>query len=141
VLKVESKQRNVRMIYCPYPTTIDKSADWGEGNIQESQNGACFLKLDDKGEVSHMVQSRVNFKCPIGWVIGDGKDLYHKAPIFIGEELWVGRTYVLDTLDGKMEYEVKEPSFLCYNGEDSPNMEDVYVQTRKNLIANYDFVM
>lgn len=44
-MRVLSKQRNVRFIFCEDPITIDKRSSWGENsdNLQHGPNGA-FLK-------------------------------------------------------------------------------------------------
>ena len=78
--KVESNQRNVKFSFCPNPVTIDKSADWGEGNLQQFPNGV-FLKHDpDSDEITHGVQPNKEVTAPVGWT----HDLsnFKKLPIF-----------------------------------------------------------
>jgi len=137
IKKVNSKQNRVQFSFCPHPFTIDKSSEWGEGNKQLFPDGG-YMKHESIGSinVTHGVQPNIYGTSPIGW-LKNNDGTFRKQPIFIGEELKVGTTHELNTLDGVVSYEVKEPSILCYNGTTEPNMKDVYVQSIKNLQENY----
>lgn len=138
--KLESKQKNVKFSYCPYPVTLDKSKDWGPGNIQSFPNGV-FFKHNENDIITHGVQP--NDDCPIGWFpsdldgvcfFGDMNGLFDKAPIWIDETVLNNGNYIINTLDGSMDYEVKEPSHFCYNNE---NGGDTWIQTVEELKKNY----
>ena len=139
---IQSKQRNVPFVFCAAPIIIDKRREWGSdpSNLQNAPNGA-FLKMNSPTEVSHLVQPNADKSAPIGWVLGDGQGLFNKAPIWVEDEvLEVGTTKNMKTLDGELNYEVKEPAVVCYNGDETvPNMADGWVQTVKNLQKNYEF--
>ncbi len=137
--RVLSKQTNVQFIFCPSPITIDKRAAWGSSheNLQHGPNGA-FLKMKSVTEVSHLVQPNEDKTAPVGWVKGSSPGLFSKSPIWVGEELQAGTVKVLNTFDGQIHYEVKKPSFVCFN---EPNGKvddtDVWVQTKEELEKNY----
>jgi hypothetical protein len=137
---INSTQTGIRFAACKSPVTIDKSASWGAGNRQEAPNGA-FLKMDDAGlSVSHLVQPREDWSAPIGWVPTDQPGLYDKAPIWVTDEvLEAGVKVHIRTADGPIDYDVKEPSMVCYNSgpDGQPNREDGWVQTLANLEKNY----
>ncbi|HMT01387.1 MAG TPA: hypothetical protein PKC14_03610 [Candidatus Absconditabacterales bacterium] len=139
--KINSKQVNVLFIFCFSPVTIDKSAEWGENNNQLGPNGA-FLKVNEGEEmtISHLVQPNNDNSAPVGWV-KVGNNRYSKAPIWIDEEpLPMGQTVQIQTLDGTMNYEVKENSYRCYNDKNGEaDTSDCWVQTEANLKKNYDF--
>lgn len=90
-------------------------------------------------EVSHLVQPNADKSAPVGWVPGSGPGLFDKAPIWIDDKQpEVGSTVKMETLDGPIEYEVKEPSYVCYSGDaDGPNKQDGWVQTVENVEKNY----
>jgi hypothetical protein len=138
--KVESKQRSVLFVWCPSPVTIDKRAEWGKenaDNLQRAPNGA-FLKMSSPTEVSHLVQPNADKTAPVGWVPSDGPGLFNKAPIWVDQILRPGDFKHLRTLDGDIEYEIKEPSMVTYNDRDGKaNLEDGWVQTVANLQKNY----
>jgi len=133
--KITSQQRNVNFSFCPSPVTIDKSEEWGEGNVQEFPNGA-YLKHDDAGIITHGVQPNDNLTSPVGW-ISDDKG-YQKLPIWIGEYITDTRLVSLQTLDGVVNYQVNKPSYICYNGDEKPNNKDCWVQSEEELIKNYN---
>lgn len=136
---IRSKQRNVPFVFCASPVTIDKSADWGPGNLQNAPNGA-FLKMSSPTEVSHLVQPNEDKTAPIGWVPGDGSGLFNKAPIWVEEEiLQPGTSRDVNTLDGMIVYQVREPSMICYNGDEKvANIYDGWIQTVRELTKNYE---
>ena len=106
---VESHQKNVQFIFCPNPVTIDKSLEWGEGNLQVAKEYA-FLKLKDDGyTVANMVQSNENKTAPVGWITSveiKEKGFFDKKPIFVDDSriFQPDENVELDTLDGKMKY-------------------------------------
>lgn len=138
---VQSKQRNVPFVFCASPVTIDKRAEWGAdpSNLQSAPNGA-FLKMSSPTEVSHLVQPNEDKTAPIGWVPGDGPGLFNKAPIWVDDTvLQPGESKQMKTRDGELNYEVKEPASVCYNGDASgPDLTDGWVQTLANLRKNYE---
>lgn len=135
----KSKQRNVRFIWCANPITIDKRAEWGDSsdNLQIGRDGA-FLKINDDGSVSHLIQPNADKTAPIGWM--KSEEGFDKLPIWIEEEsLQTGAIHKMNTADGPVEYSVVEPSRVCYNDDaGQPNMNDGWVQTEKNLAKNYE---
>lgn len=139
---IQSKQRNVLFVFCASAITIDKRSEWGPdpSNLQTAPNGA-FLKMNSPTEVSHLVQPNDDKTAPIGWVPGDGPGLFSKSAIWVEDEvLQSGTTKQMKTLDGELNYEVKEPAVVCYNGdENGPNLADGWVQTVKNLKKNYEY--
>jgi hypothetical protein len=139
--QIQSKQRNVEFFFCPSPCTIDKSSEWGPGNHQVAPNGA-FMKINegDAKTISHLVQPNNDKTAPIGWV-KTGFNSFDKAPIWVAESaLIVGETVHIDTLDGPINYEVKEEAYICANDLDGePNPVDQWAQTRTNLDKNYEF--
>lgn len=143
--KISSKQRGIPFVYCQFPMTIDRSDIWGEGSVQNFPNG-CFLKFEDNGNVSWGVQPQeVNF-APVGWVIDRIKygdiNIYYcdKEPIWVIEKLEVGKTKVVNSVDGVMKYEVNELSYLvCRDEDDAPNLKDSYVISAKELKEKYVF--
>jgi len=137
IRKVSSKQNDVHFSYCPHPVTIDKSVEWGDGNVQQFPNGV-FLKHEENGSpnITHGVQPNEDSTAPVGW-IKNHLGTYEKKPIFIGEKLEEGMVRQIDTLDGPIEYVVREPSIMCWNGDEEPNLKDCYIQPIKNLEANY----
>ncbi len=139
---VQSKQKNVVFVFCSFPVTIDKRGDWGPdpSNLQIGPNGA-FLKMNSPTVVSHLVQPNQEKTAPVGWVQGESAGLFNKAPIWVTDEvLQTGTTKQMKTLDGDLNYEVKEPSMVCYNGDQNgPNLNDGWVQTMNNLQKNYEF--
>ena len=145
IVRVLSKQRNVVFVFCPWPVTIDKRADWGPNadNLQHAPNGA-FLKInDDAVTVSHLVQPNADKSAPVGWqqTTPGTPGLYDKLPIWVDNtELVIGSRVSMQTADGKIQYEIKEPSRVCYNGnENGADYNDGWVQTVKNLEKNYEF--
>lgn len=141
MIKVLSKQVNVPFVYCPSPIVIDKRDDWGpsEDNYQRAPKGA-YLKMSDDITVSHLVQPNEDNSAPIGWEVTPYPGLFTKSPIFITEEvLDAGITVHISTLDGPIQYEVKEPSMICFNQTKvgDINYADSWVQSMKNLEKNY----
>lgn len=138
--KIDSTQRNVRFVFCPSPVTIDKRGEWGDNaeNMQKAPNGA-FLKFSSATEVSHLVQPNEDKTAPVGWVVGDEPGMFHKAPIWVDEDvLQPGTTKELTTLDGDIEYDVTEPAMVCYNDlNGEPNTNDAWVQTVAQIKKNY----
>lgn len=138
---VKSKQRGVKFIWCSSPITIDKRAAWGDSadNLQIAKDGA-FLKINDDGSVSHLVQPNADKTAPIGWHKSDDGIGYDKLPIWVADEvLEAGTVHKMNTADGPIEYSVTEPSRVCYNDNGGqPNMSDGWVQTEKNLAKNYE---
>lgn len=133
--QIESNQRNVNFSFCESPVTIDKSAAWGEGNLQNFPNGV-FLKHDASGDVTHGVQPKEDMSAPIGWLKDENG--FKKLPIWIGERLAPGTTKNLLTLDGPIDYLVAEDSFVCCNDSDGiPNMKDSWVQSVAEINKNY----
>ncbi len=139
---VQSRQVSVAFVFCPSPIVIDKRAEWGQDptNLQEAPNGA-FLKMSSPTEVSHLVHPNADKSAPVGWVQGDGPGLFDKSPIWVEDEiLQPGTTKLMQTLDGDLNYDINEPSVVCYNGDlNGPNLSDGWVQTIRNVEKNYDF--
>lgn len=136
---IQSTQVDQQFVMVTSPVTIDKSAEWGEGNLQKGPTGG-FLKLADPLTVSHLVQPKPDFSAPIGWRPGSQPGLFTKNPIWVDEEnvLQPGTKHSLMTADGPMEYEVNEPSMLCYNDLDGePNLDDVWIQKISAIRKNY----
>lgn len=148
---VESKQKNVTFSFCPHPVTIDKSEEWGEGNVQEFPNGV-FFKHDQNGEITHGVQPNLDTECPVGW-FWNGEDLDKEGNIQLYDKLpiWVGKRFdvpdkdnenidiVLNTLDGIIRYGVNEPCYIIAQDEEGePSEKDRWVMTEKELKKNYN---
>ncbi|MFA7284634.1 MAG: hypothetical protein WC004_02325 [Candidatus Absconditabacterales bacterium] len=142
--KITSKQRDILFLLCKSPITIDKSAEWGPGNSQLAPDGA-FLKINEgeggKMDISHLVQPNPEKTAPIGWVSNGQPNRFDKAPIWVDQKILnAGETVALQTADGPINYQVTEASYLCYNDKEGmPNLQDSWVQTRKNLEKNYEF--
>jgi hypothetical protein len=139
--KIISKQKNVLFVFCADPITLDKRAEWGnyESNFQQAPNGA-FLRIVSETKVSHLVQPKEDKSAPIGWVSGDSEGLFNKAPIWIDDEniLQKGDAKVLNTADGTINREAKEPSMICYNDNNGqPDKKDVWIQPIKEIEENY----
>lgn len=149
---VTSKQVNIPFIFCPDPVVIDKRKSWGESedNFQKAPNGA-FLKMKDSKTVSHLVQPNSDKTAPVGWVYSGQGNYYDKLPIFVGEKLNKGETKRVKTLDGEIDYEAKEDSWVVYNvknitnhgeyGGYEPDLDDCWVQKESDLIKNYNFIV
>jgi hypothetical protein len=139
---VKSKQRGVKFAWCPSPIVIDKRADWGDSgsNLQNGPNGA-FLKVNGDGSISHLVQPNADKTAPIGWVktVNDGE--FDKNPIWISPEvLEVGSAKKMSTLDGDIEYQIKEPSLVTYNDRGGePDLKDGWIQLLKDVMKNYEY--
>lgn len=131
-----STQRNIDFVYCPHPVTVDKSAEWGKGNIQQFPNGV-FLKKNDEGIITHGVQPNDDQSAPVGWRLQpDG--FFEKLPIWLIKELEVGTMVELDTLDGVINYEVKKPTYLvCQNLNGEPNLSDSWAISVENFNNSY----
>lgn len=139
---ISSIQKNILFILCLSPITIDKSAEWGENNLQLGPHGA-FLKINEgeELEVSHLVQPNAEKSAPIGWIKTVTPNRFDKAPIWVEKEsLSIGETVPIQTADGIINYEVTEETYLCYNDlNGEPNPADCWAQTAKNLKKNYEF--
>ena len=137
--KLLSLQRDVRFIWCGDPITLDKRKSWGdnEDNYQLGQNGA-FLKMKSDTEVNHLVQPNEDKSAPVGWIKGSGEGFFDKCPIYLIRRVDAGETVALDTLDGKIVYEVKEPSAVVCNEKDgAPDLLDQWVQKMSDIEKNY----
>jgi len=139
---VESTQKNIKFIFCPNPTTIDKSIEWGPGNLQVAKDCA-FLKLEnDNFTVANLVQSNESKTAPVGW-IANSKGLFDKKPIFVDDSkvFQPDENVELDTLDGKMKYTLDKPYVVVYNTKDSGEIDqkDCWVMTLENLKKNYHY--
>jgi hypothetical protein len=135
--KVKSKQV-AEFVFCKDPMTIDKRASWGDSpdNFRRAPNGA-FLKLSGD-KVANLVQPNEDFSAPVGWIHVEGRN-FAKEDIWV-EEIEEGVTEVtLKTLDGPITYTISEPSVICYNGQDEPNLKDCWIQTISNLKKNYEY--
>lgn len=143
---IKSRQRNVKFSYCPSPVTIDKSSEWGEGNIQKFPNGVFFKHDDLTDTVTHGVQPCSSDQSkPEGWeheVDEDGSVLgktFRKNDIFLIKELEVGTIEAVETLDGTMEMDIKNPSSLvCQSENGEPNKGDSWVIENEELKKLYD---
>lgn len=136
---VKSRQCGVRFVWCDSPVSIDKRAAWGENhdNLQIARDGA-FLKMNDDFNVSHLVQPNADKSAPVGWVKTDVVGLFDKSPVYVVELVHAGKTVHVETLDGPMDYEVKEYSAVVCNYKDGePDLNDCWVQTVANLEKNY----
>jgi hypothetical protein len=136
-LKVESRQQSVNFSFCSHPVTIDKSAEWGPNNIQNFPNGV-FLKheSDLNSPITHGVQPNEDNTAPVGWKKNED-GTYKKKAIFLYKILQPNQEVTIFTLDGAMDYQVNELSVICYNGDEEPNLNDVYIQSIENLKKNY----
>lgn len=133
---VASTQKDVQFTFCESPMTIDKSDEWGPGNLQLFPKGA-FLKHFAKGLISHGVQPNENKTAPVGWVRGN-LGLFDKSPIWILEALEVGKTHRISTLDGIIDYEAKEPAYLvCQDFDGDPDYSDSWAMAKKELEKSY----
>lgn len=108
--------------FCSSPIMIDKSASWGEGNVQSHPNGA-WVQIRD-GKVSHLVDD--DNGSPRGWQphfnpnplldsLFTKRDVY---AIFVPEVSQLG---VVKTKDGEMHYNpTKYPNgaYLVFNIKD-----------------------
>ncbi len=136
---IQSNQKNVAFVFCSSPITIDKSDSWGAGNLQQAPNGA-YLKMSSATEISHLVQPNADMTAPIGWVPGSAPGLFNKAPIWVDDQhvLQPGDRKELMTADGPIDYEVREPSMVCYNDQNgAPNLDDAWVQKLSDIKKNY----
>lgn len=111
-MKYKSIQPITTFLKLKSPFTIDKSSEWGPGNIQEFLIGG-FLKVNEDGKtISHGVQPNKDFSAPVGWeqVIGN---TYKKLDI---EADFVEPGPILvKTLDGQMQHENKFGGYICGN--------------------------
>lgn len=136
--KVISKQKDVDFVFCPYPMTIDKSADWGEGNIQVFPNGV-FLKRNKAGIITHGVQPNQNGNAPVGWVL-QSNGFYTKQPIWYLETLEGGRIKKIKTLDGTVNYKVKNRSVLVAQDKNNhPDLNDTWIIDLEIFNRDYHF--
>lgn len=140
---VESNQKNVKFIFCPNPTTVDKSLEWGPGNLQVAKDCA-FLKLkNDEFTVANLVQSNESKTAPVGWIPTAEKGFFDKKPIFVDDTkvFQPSESVVLETLDGKMNYTLDKPYVIVYNSTDEGEIDqkDCWVMTLENLKKNYDY--
>ncbi|MBI4158131.1 MAG: hypothetical protein HY505_00705 [Candidatus Yanofskybacteria bacterium] len=128
LLRVASHNRQARGV----GTGPEQSPDRAQWRVSENELAT---------EVSHLVQSNEDKTAPIGWVPGNGPGLFDKAPIWIEDTvLQPGETKSMKTMDGDLNYEVKEPATVCYNGDASgPDLTDGWVQTLANLRKNYEY--
>ena len=141
--KINSKQRDIKFIYCGDPITIDKRNSWGTdpSNMQIANRGA-FLKMKNETTVSHLVQPNEQQDAPVGWIKTDVPSLFDKAPIWVSSDIVPANTpYEIQTLDGLLKPCFDEPSVLCYNcnPDGSINMDDVWLQKISDLKKNYDY--
>jgi hypothetical protein len=138
---VKSKQRGVKFVWCPMSVTVDMRHLWGdsETNIQIAKEGG-FLRMDGN-TVQWLVQPNSDKTAPVGWRKSEREGEYDKNPIWISPEaLEVGGTKKMKTLDGEIEYQVKEPSLVVYNDKGGqPNLEDGWVQPLKDVVKNYEY--
>jgi hypothetical protein len=137
--RVTSKQVDVRFVWCGFPITIDKRAEWGDKgeNIQIALEGA-FLKIKAENEVSHLVQPNADKSAPMGWILGSKPGFFNKQPIYIGETIEKGVTVEVETLDGKIIYTTSEKSVICANEKNGqPDMSDQWVQKMSDIEKNY----
>jgi len=143
---VDSFQRYIMFFWLSSPTTIDKQADWGEGddNYQMFPNGTYLKASDGTGdiEISHGVQPNEAGTAPLGWTY-NSPNRYDKLSIWVSHEIYpAGTKLTVKTADNvkPLEYICKKDSVLVANylpsGE--PNTDDVWVQTVENLEKNYD---
>lgn len=131
---IESKQKNITFIKCDHPFTIDRSKDWGEGNLRQFPEGG-WLRVDN-GKVSRGVQSNEENTAPVGWIKNEN-GTFDKENIYVIQELELG-DHEIDTMDGRMKYEVKEKSYLVCNLENNkPNLRDAWIMKEKDLVNNY----
>ena len=143
---IKSNQTGIFFAFCPSPVTIDKRESWGpdETNFQQGPDGA-WLKMswkDDQWVVSHLVQPNADNSAPKGWIQGSGPGLFDKEPIWIDDSksFQIGEIIEMDTIDGPIKYEVKEPVAITYNGdENGPDKRDGWVQTIANIKKNYQY--
>lgn len=132
---LKSKQEKVLFIKNKYPFVIDKSKDWGTDSLQNFPNGG-WLKLNDKNEVLHGVQDIGDWSSPIGWEI-DENGTFKKSSIFLIKQLPLGFNKI-STLDGVINYKVKEKSYLvCNMIKGVKDLDDVYIITEEELFKNY----
>lgn len=138
-MRVLSKQRNVRFVFCDDPITIDKRGSWGENsdNIQQGPNGA-FLKMKSATEVSHLVQPNADRSAPVGWM-KSGEGLYDKLPIHIVRRAEAGEVVEVATIDGPMKYEFQESwAIVCNDVDGQPNESDSWGQKWSDIEKNYE---
>lgn len=143
---VQSTQKNVRFIFCPNPVTVDKSLEWGEGNLQVAKEYA-FLKLKNDGfTVANLVQSNKSKSAPVGWIRSSEIDeigFFNKKPILVDDSTIYqpGESVELETLDGKMKYSFDKSFVIVYNSTDEGELDqkDCWAMTLENLKKNYDY--
>ncbi len=137
---IKSKQIRVHFVFCPHPIMMDLSEVFGPGNLQFAQSGAFLKMQDDHFTVSHLVQSNADQTAPIGWRPTSQKGRFDKNPIWVEEEkLVAGDVVNMMTKDGKINYEVTEPSRICYNDlNGQPDLTDRWVQKESVLRQNYE---
>lgn len=137
--RVTSKQVNVPFVWCADPVTIDKRKSWGDAadNLQHAPNGA-FLKMKSLTEVSHLVQPNADKTAPVGWVPGSAPGLFDKSPIYLGDQVQVGSSITIKTLDGEITYTPTELSVVCANEKNGEaDLNDQWVQTMAAVEKNY----
>lgn len=131
-------QMGVTFIKCEHPFTIDKSAEWGEGNVQEFPNGG-YLRIVE-GCVGWGVQPNADFTAPIGWV-PNGKGTFDKLPIWVQDFIYKPTGFLpLLTKDGFISYEVKTPTVIVYNCKNNrPDWQDSWAMPFADLVKRYSY--
>jgi hypothetical protein len=147
MIKARAKQKNIMFIKLDSPTTIDKRKNWGKKNknFQNFPNGV-FIKCDENFNGSHGVQPNDNGDAPKGWEKTDKVGFFDKKDIWIdpnvihpNKEEDPINVVTIATLDGVIQYEIKEPSCFVFNMKEdgSIDVEDSWIQTVKELEKNY----
>ena len=122
------------------PFTIDKSADWGDGNVQRMDAGD-YVQVNSEGIITHAVKANEEGTAPVGWYLVGGNK-YLKFPVF-AVYVEPNISITLDTLDGVMTYNTTETGgFIVSNSKRSgkifvPNSDDEWFVTYENFVKNY----
>ena len=154
--KYKKKDDNgVLMIKVDDPITLDKSAEWGEGNVQSHDEG-CWIQLSNETiegtevfGVSHLVAnvSLSGVDIPVGWKHAKNPfneertetQIFNKLPVFAEQET-VANIVRLETLDGKMEYDnAGKDGWILYNGLDGkPDQKDPWFMKDEQFKNTYE---
>lgn len=132
----KSTKPPTRHIFVEYPMTLDKSKDWGEGNIQEFPNGG-FLQFQN-GKITHGVQPNEDLSAPIGWVKTDEQDIFKKKNIYAVQNKFP--IVQLKTKDGDMEYQnPNKNGWVCFNQleNNTPDTTDSWFVTNDQFQKLY----
>lgn len=143
----KKKDEPTLMFWVSEPIVLDKSKNWGEGNIQKHKDG-CWVQIKN-GKVSHLVAGD-EFE-PVGWSKYNfskgtpytmiNSNLFWKRPVR-AEQIYAP-TVKMKTLDGEMDYDNStRDGWVIYNTDmcGDPNFEDGWFMTNTDFKTQYEEV-